>query len=271
MGKIKETLYYEKLRVKIFQYSQKTYFFLTLTWPSMIGTVNSGDFSGFLSSNKNGYSLEIAKIKKTSEFLPNLPEQTLAAISVQPKSEIDFSAVFSRFNNFIGPLNRSTKLLDQETREGGGIFVLTKNDFLLEMNLDELTLSQILETAASFRNLAEKPMILPDGSSATELTIDQSAVNFTSFWSNGREIKSAGGFFAVEDKENDIISSNRALLEDYLNNKGKQSKHLAYLEPKNIRNAFWGQEESVEKPKLFDFAFCFSQILLKQSEIEFLY
>jgi hypothetical protein len=250
---------------------QKNSYSLGMVWPTALGTVKIGGFSGFLATTKNGYTLEIPKIKKTSAFLPNLPENTLAAVSIQPKSEIDFSAVFSQLNNFIGQFNRSSKLLDKKIRANGGIFLLTKEDFLLEANLDESIVSQILETSAFFHNLTEKPLSMPDNSEVKELIIDESLVDFASFWINNLEIKSAGGLLTTENEKNKIISSNQTLLEDYLQNKNKETKQLAYFEPKNIRNELLKIKKSVEKPKLLNFIFVFSQIYIEQEKMFFLY
>jgi uncharacterized membrane protein len=128
-----------------------------------------------------------------------------------------------------------------------------------------------LETSAFFHNLTEKPLSMPDNSEVKELIIDESLVDFASFWINNLEIKSAGGLLTTENEKNKIISSNQTLLEDYLQNKNKETKQLAYFEPKNIRNELLKIKKSVEKPKLLNFIFVFSQIYIEQEKMFFLY
>ncbi|MFA6132138.1 MAG: hypothetical protein WC702_03725 [Patescibacteria group bacterium] len=257
----------------------KTTWSLSSIWPRTLGTVRLDGFLGQITANKRGYSLDTPKIKKVTSLLPNLPEAVTAAVSFQPNSKTDLSAIFLRFDTLLDPLGTiKSEEIAQKMEENGGMVLLTNSDFLIETTLESSFLSQILQTAAVFRSPIVKTMPMPDGSFVQEMFIDQTGAEFSSIWINGSEVKSTktenGSFFALDGEKTDIISSDQALLEDYLNKKQEktnavcgQKKLFAYLKPNELEKGVFGNTQYVVLPNLLNFGAKFEEIVLTSRKV----
>jgi hypothetical protein len=256
---------------------------LGFLWPKTIGTLQTKDFSGRILTNKDGYSVNIPKIKQTSSFLPALPEQTTVAVSFQPGAEIGLSSLFSHLNVLLNPLETTRgETIVEKLKESGGIIVLTKDEFLIETKIGSSNLSQILQTATALQNPTTKILSIPDGSLAQEIVINKNGGEITSIWSNGREIRTIPSknsqFFVFDGQDTDIFASDQALLEEYLGRKQEKSnnlcgrdKTLAYLKPTEVREKFYDGNDPVNSSVFWDFISNFTQITLKNGKINLCY
>jgi len=261
----------------------KTNWSLGSIWPGTIGNLQLDNFFGHIIANKNGYSVDIPKTKKTGDYLPAFPESTIAAVSLQPKAEIDLSNLFNQFDTLLNPLGTiESEQIGQKLNENGGKIILSNNGFLLETVFDSSFLSQILKTAAVFRNLTLEPMPMPDGSLVQEMKINQSEVNFDSILIKGHEVKSVktenGQFLALDGEKTDIIASNQTLLEEYLgqkinktNNKCGSQNRFVFLKPKDIENALFNDKKFVSNPILLKSAVKFTEISINKNKMYLCY
>jgi len=252
-------------------------------WPKTIGTVYLDNFLGQIKINKNGYSVSTPNIKKITNLLPNLPESVTAAVSFQPELNIDLSSAFERFDTLLGPLQTiKSGEIAQRIKENGGSIILTNNGFLIETVFESSFLSQIIQIASAFQNPITKDMPMPDGSVVKEMFIDKTGANFESVWINGSEAKSVttenGYFLAFDGEKTDILTSDKTLLEEYLNKKSEkispvcdQKKILAYLKPNDFENGVIGRSEYTTTPNLFKFSEKFEEIVLTGNKMYFCY
>ena len=247
-------------------------------WPGTVGSLRLEGFFGHITANKNGYSIDIPKTKKTGDYLPALPETTVSAISLQSSAELGLSDLFLRFNTLLAPLEVvDGEQISQKIKENGGIIILTKDGFLLESTLDSTILSQTLKTAAFFKNPEIKPMIMPDGSTVQEIFINQDNFEPALVWINGQEVMSVktnnGQFLALDGAEADIITSNQSLLEEYLNKKSEKTKKqcgskniLVFFKPKELNIGF-----QIKNPTLIETALVFNTISLSTNKMYLCY
>lgn len=259
----------------------KTRWSLGSIWPGTIGTVRLGDFLGHISLKSNGYVVDIPKISKTGEYLPALPEKTMAAISLQPNTELDLSALFSRFQPLLEALDSvNIEQIVQTIKEKGGTILLSQDGFLLETTLDSSVLSKIAQTSAALQSPTTKPMAMPDGSLVQELLIEPLEIKFESLWINGQEVKSVktenGQILILDGEKTDIIASNQELFEGFLNKQTEKpnftcgSKNsFIYLKPNEISTTFSDAKNYLLQPSLVEFALKFAEISLDKNKMYF--
>lgn len=252
-------------------------------WPKTIGIVYLDKFVGQIKINKNGYSISTPNIKSVTNLLPNLPESVTAAVSFQPGLNIDLSSAFERFDTLLNPLQTiKSGEIAEKIKENGGSIILTNNGFLIETVFESSFLSQIIQTASAFQNPTTKDMLMPDGSIVKEMFIDKTGTNFESVWINGSEAKSVttenGYFLAFDGEKTDILTSDKALLEEYLNKKQEknstvcgQKKIFAYLKPNDFEKGIIGENKYTTTPNLFKFSEKFEEIVLTGNKMYFCY
>lgn len=261
----------------------KTQWSIGSIWPGTVGMIRLDGFSGHICSKKGGYVIDIPKTDETGTHLPSLPENIAAAVSIQPNTEINLSALFNRFK----PLLESLESVDieqvaQKIKENGGIIMLSNGGFLLETTLDSSILSQIAQAAAALQSPRTKPMSMPDGSLVEELLIEPADIKFESFWVNGQEIKSVktknGQLLILDREKTDIITSNQGLLEDFLNKQLEKpnftcgsKNNFVYLKPNEINTTFTDDKNYLLQPSLLEFVLKFAEISLDKNKMYFCY
>lgn len=273
-----------------FSAKSQTTWSLGSIWPGTLGKINTNNFTGYIRSKKTGYVINIPKLETTRNKLPALPDNTIIASVIQPKTNLSISSVTQQIDLLLAPLEsiKSTNLI-QTIQENGGIILLSQKtdnpkgaDFLIETKLDSSSLSQTLQISTAFKNTTTKKMEMPDGSTADEILINPSSVEFTSIWVGGEEVKSAetenGSLFTLDREETDLIASNQQLLEDYLLKKIEKNKpgcgsknNLIYLRPKLINASIFSDHNFVPSVSLLEIVLRFEEISISHNKIYLCY
>ncbi|MFH1089508.1 MAG: hypothetical protein V1716_03730 [Candidatus Uhrbacteria bacterium] len=259
-------------------------------WPGTLGKIQLSDFSGFIRGGKTGYSVEIPKTKITGSKLPSLPDNTVMAAVIQSNTNLTVSPLTHQIDQLLEPLGSvQSEDLVKKLQENGGLVLLSEkadgvegSDFLIETKLDSTVLSQILQISAAFKNTTTEKMEMPDGSTAEEMIVNPSLVEFVSVWIGGEEAKSvqtaAGQILTLDREAADIITSNSQLLEAYLLKKTEKNQpscgsknNLIYLKPKLINQSFFGDHNFVPSPTLLEIALRFEKITLDDHKINLCY
>ena len=255
-------------------------------WPKNLGFIVLNNFIGQIKLSSNGYEIKVPKIKSPTNYLPALPENTVAAVSLQKNQQLDLSGLFGEIGSLLDPLELvDSNDFNQKIEENGGLVLLAssnqednKTEFLIESEIDSLVLSQTLQTIAAFQNPKLTLMDMPDNSIVQEITVSPQEVEFQSQWINGLEAKvvetPTGNILALESENKNIITSNQDLLENFLNKKFEKNnptcgskKNLVFLKPEEIKNLLFEENFSFSKPNLLETALNFNEIAINNGKL----
>ena len=263
---------------------------LSSATPGNIGFFSSNGFVGQIKQTSRGYQISVPKTGFKNKYLPNLPETTMVAISIQDDQPLSLESVSDQFGLLINPLEvfKTTEFLRKVT-EDDAVVVFTKPeessetvDFLIKTGITGTDLSQATQLIAAFQNPELNYLSLPDGSKTQEIVVSPQNVEFQTLWINGLESKAVntptGQILALETQNNGFISSSNQLLQEFIQNQDKKTrsscgsdKKLGYLTPKMIGNTMQDKESSVPKPNLIKYLAIFEEMTLADGKIDFCY
>lgn len=249
-------------------------------WPKNIGTITINNETRPIYLNKSGYFFAESWIKKDrSQYLPALPENTVAAAIILKDQDTDLSGFFTQIGLLSDPLNILNALeFWREIKKDDFIILLAKNeenpkkiDFLIQTSINQQTVSKALMIAAAFKNPLIQTTSLPDGSFVKEIVADPNNIVANTVFINGKNTQkfttADGEILALNQENNSIISSNQNLLEKFVSSEKAKQKtcglknNLIFINTNELKNVLL-KEDFLKNPLFLQFIIEFKNFAL---------